>query len=141
MVQGYVKVDMVINVPDDFPDMSAEEQQRAIFDALETGYVDTVLTPHNNEWFKGLKRQLMGEELSDSRDKKGRGESLLEEYRDALIAIDELSIHLGKALKFTRVGWNDGVTCDGVLAPINQVAGRIGEVIPNSIKVTRRRSA
>ncbi len=58
-------------------------------------------------------------------------------YINALIKIDELSLKLGKVLQNTRIGWDDTVTCEGVLGPINEIAKEIGEAMPHSIRVTR----
>lgn len=65
---------------------------------------------------------------------------ILEEYqvlRDALVKLDELSLMLGQTLQHTRVGWDDTVTCEGVLSPINDIAKQIGDAVPASIKATR----
>lgn len=64
-------------------------------------------------------------------------EELLREYHDALVKLDELSLMLWRTLQLTRIGWDNSVTREGVLEPINGIAKRIGEVIPESIKRTR----
>lgn len=65
----------------------------------------------------------------------------MNEYRDALIKLDELSLMLGQVLASTRIGWDDAVTCEGVLGPLNQIAKQIGEAIPEDIKATRTKEA
>ena len=61
----------------------------------------------------------------------------MQEFRDALIKLDELSLMLGKTLINTRIGWDESVTCEGVLDPFNQIAKQIGEAMPQSIISTR----
>jgi len=60
----------------------------------------------------------------------------LQEYRTALVRLDELSLMLGETLRLSRVGWDfDGEkSSDAVLGPINQIAKQIGKAIPKEIK-------
>ena len=67
-------------------------------------------------------------------------EEVLRHWYDALIKLDELSLMLGHTLAMTRVGWEEGETCEAVLGPINQIAKKIGEAIPQSIKAVRPQS-
>jgi hypothetical protein len=61
-----------------------------------------------------------------------------QEWRDALIRLDELSKMLGETLRLTRVGWDDEcVTYEDVLGPLNQIAKQIGEAIPPEIKAIK----
>ena len=62
----------------------------------------------------------------------------LQEYHDALIRLDELSLTLGRILQLSRIGWDD-TTGEEVLEPINQIAKLIGEAMPESIKAGRIR--
>ena len=64
-------------------------------------------------------------------------QALLAIYHDSLIKLDELSLALGKTISLTRIDWDDEVTCDGVLGPLNQIAKQIGEATPASIVATR----
>lgn len=64
----------------------------------------------------------------------------LQEYRTALVRLDELSLMLGETLRLTRVGWDcvEGEKSDeAILGPINQIAKQIGEAMPEDIKRTR----
>lgn len=60
-----------------------------------------------------------------------------QEMRDALVRLDALSLELGQTLRYTRVGWDEDANCDSILRPFNEIAQRIGEVIPEAIKATR----
>lgn len=53
----------------------------------------------------------------------------LEEARRMLDRAREASLDLGRILQFTRIGWDDTVTCQGVLEPINKIAFKIGEAL------------
>lgn len=64
----------------------------------------------------------------------------LQEYRTALVRLDELSLMLGETLRLTRIGWDcvEGEKSDeAILGPINQIAKQIGEAMPEDIKCTR----
>lgn len=65
-------------------------------------------------------------------------EQTLREYYDALVRIDELSLQLGRILSMMRMGWDEenGERSD-CLKPINDIARRIGEAVPVSIRATR----
>ena len=64
-------------------------------------------------------------------------EEVLREMHDALVRLDELSLMLGHTLATTRIGWEDPAECEDVLGPINQIAKKIGEAIPQLIKAVR----
>lgn len=97
-----------------------------------------VATRINHEYTKakGEIRELQAENerlralLENTRQQRDDAYQERAEAQKQLSVIWNLNLELGETLRYTRIGWDDTVTCQGVLEPINQIAAKMGAANP-----------
>jgi len=108
-------------LPDQEVDAESFAEAKLLAAAQAGGYwtEDTiVICPERQVYWDFVKRTL---------EKKN---AEIERLQNALKAIWELNLELGQTLRYTRIGWDDTVTCQGVLEPINQISAKMGAANP-----------